>query len=72
MKKSIKIEVEVYCPSVSESIVEEHVNEILNQIKNYIDHVKCDNDIINDYLSTDPYEEHKADLVINVKETNED
>jgi hypothetical protein len=74
MKKAIKIEVEMYCSSVSESIVEDRINEILKGIKSQAERFKYDNhsNLLNDYLSTDPYEEHKADLFINIKETNED
>lgn len=68
MKKSLNIEIEMYCSSVSESVVEERVSEIVCQIKNYINHIKSDEDILNDYLSSDPYKEHKADLCISVKE----
>jgi hypothetical protein len=66
MRKKITIEVSMYCGDVSESVVEEAIDKILNRIDRQSIGIMWDgySSELHDYLSSDPYRGHKAELII--------
>lgn len=66
MTKKITIEVYMYCGKVSESVVENAVNDIINRIERQSEGIMWDGHTseLHDYLASDPYQSHKAELVI--------
>ena len=66
MRKKIIIEVDMYCGEVSESRVEEAIDEIIRRIESQSTAIMWDGytSELHDYLASDPYQGHKAELVI--------
>ena len=66
MRKKITIEVDMYCGEVSESIVEEAIDQIIQRIERQSEGIMWDgySSELHDYLASDPYQGHKAELVI--------
>jgi hypothetical protein len=66
MRKKITIEVEMHCGEVSESTVEDAIDGIINNIESRSKAIMWDgySSELHDYLASDPYQGHKAKLVI--------
>ena len=72
IKKKLVVEIEMSCSTVSDSIIESGIDDILNRIKNVSEGIVYDgySNILHDYLQSDPYKEHVADLLISVKQVD--
>ena len=70
INKTLTIEINFSCDTVGQSCFDQAFEDIISDIKSEIESVKYDEyrTTLNDFMSVDPYKEHRAELNISITE----